>query len=323
MRKVFLFFILLGVVPLNLAAQDDDVYFIPKKNAATANSSSHDTRNRPTYYAGSNRDVDEYNRRGNHWSHYQKIGTDRQGNDIIEFKKGSGIYPDSMYIDTTFVGRYTDTILDGDDDFSYADRMRMWDGFYDPWYYSYRLRSPYYWNRFYGYGWNAWYGWPYAYRWPGYYGWYDPWYYPGWYGWGYPYYGGYWAGYWGGGYWPYHHIAVSRHDGPAGWRSYSFGNRADDRQRGGRRSFSPRSDNSMFRSRDYPRDSGVNSNVFRGRNGSFTGRNESPTRSYTPTPSFPSGGAFGSSGGSFGGGNAGGARSGGSFGGGGGRFGHR
>ena len=31
MRKVFLFFILLGVVPLNLAAQDDDVYFIPKK----------------------------------------------------------------------------------------------------------------------------------------------------------------------------------------------------------------------------------------------------------------------------------------------------
>ena len=197
MKKLFLLFVLAGAMPLSMMAQDDDLYFTPSKKAAKTSSS---VENKPAYYAGSNRDVDEYNRRGKFRSTYQKIGVDSLGNDIIEFQAGTGIYPDSTYVDTMWVSpkqKYQD-----DEDYAYSRRMSRWDGYYgwyDPWFYGHWGYRPW--------GYWGWYDpWYYSY-----YGWYDPWYYgyygyPWYYGWGpydpwyYGYYGYGWGGYPGGTY---------------------------------------------------------------------------------------------------------------------------
>ena len=100
MKKLVLMTVLAGALPLSIMAQDDDLYFTPKKSSETSS-----VVEKSTYYSGSDRNVDEYNRRGKYWSHYQKIGTDDKGNDIIQFTKGNGVYPESTYIDTTFVGK--------------------------------------------------------------------------------------------------------------------------------------------------------------------------------------------------------------------------
>ena len=197
MKKLFLLFVLAGAMPLSMMAQDDDLYFTPSKKAAKTSSS---VENKPAYYVGSNRDVDEYNRRGKFRSTYQKIGVDSLGNDIIEFQAGTGIYPDSTYVDTMWVSpkqKYQD-----DEDYAYSRRMSRWDGYYgwyDPWFYGHWGYRPW--------GYWGWYDpWYYSY-----YGWYDPWYYgyygyPWYYGWGpydpwyYGYYGYGWGGYSGGTY---------------------------------------------------------------------------------------------------------------------------
>lgn len=178
MKKIILCGLLSAMLPCQMLAQDD-MYFVPSKSAVAKKSSvqTHDDR---VTYSGSNRDVDEYNRNGKFWSHYQKIGTDEKGNDIIEFQKGRGVYPDSTYIDTTFVGRYYDTIAD-DGEYEYTARMSRWDGFYDPWFYSYRWQTYPYWHARRGW-YDPWYRGYSAFYDP----WYDPWYY-GYYGYGYPY----------------------------------------------------------------------------------------------------------------------------------------
>ena len=56
MKKFILISVLAGVLPLSMMAQDDDLYFTPKKDAATNSYSKYDN------YSGSNRNVDEYNR---------------------------------------------------------------------------------------------------------------------------------------------------------------------------------------------------------------------------------------------------------------------
>ncbi len=196
MKKIVLLSVLAGVMPLTIMAQDDDLYFTPNKAEVETNSYKNTDRT-PTYYSGSDRNVDEYNNYGRFWSKYQEIGSDSTGNDIIHFTSGRGVDSDSPYIDTTFVGKI---YVNGNDinDFSYTDRMYDFDGFYDPWFYTYRWGYGPYW-RYAGWYDPCWFdyaGWydpcfyggydPWFY---GYAGWYNPWYY-GWYGWGYPYYGG-------------------------------------------------------------------------------------------------------------------------------------
>ena len=271
MKKLFLFLAFAGVMPLSALGQDD-VYFTPAKSV-----SKNSRENSPTYYRGSNRSVDEYNRRGRLKSYYQKIGTDSLGNDIVTYQRMSGVSPDSIYIDTAYVYPGSASF---DDDYAYTRRMSRWDGFYDPWFYG-------------AYRWGSWYT-----------GWYDPWYYgySGWYGWGYPYYG------YGWGY-PYYYgsryyAGVS--GGTTGWRSwggpgsnrdYSNGSGIvsnNSRYTGGTTSRSR--SNRSFGSRDtYPSSSTMqNNSVF-----------NAPSRSA---------GSFG--GGSFGGGMPSGGMSSGSFGGG-------
>lgn len=317
MRKIMLAAVLAGMMPLALMAQDDDLYFTPKKKvAASTSAKSKVETDKPAYYVGSDRDVDEYNRRGQYWSHYQKIGTDEKGNDIIEFQKGRGVYPDSTYIDTTFVGRYYDTVVD-EDDYTYCRRMSRWDGWYDPWFYSYRWGYGPYWR---AYWYDPWY----------YGGWYDPWFDPWYYGygWGWPYYGGYWGCAWPyyGGYWC--------HAGGWGWPSYWGGGYithtgGNPRGLAGYRTWNGPNRGSTSGSMAPHGTTTSNRNGYTSRtnaNRSFGGRTDYSTRNTqsfgtrsnmpttgSSTPSF-GGGSFGSSRGSFGGGHS-------MSGGGGGRFG--
>ena len=314
MKKLLMLLVLASAMPLASMAQDDDVYFTPSKAPKEVKKAE-----KPTYYSGSNRDVDEYNRRGQLNSWYQKIGSDSLGNDIITFQGGPGVYPDSVYGDTAYV--YPGSArFSNDDDYTYTRRMSRWDGYYDPWFYS---------NYYYGpwrYGWyDPWYD-PWYY---GYTGWYDPWYYGygGWYGWGYPYYGWYNWG-WPGGRYVYNggHTGTANHWGN-GTRGFSrdgyvpvHGGRSANGDfwgyRGGNSNSTPSSQHRGNGTRAW-------SNNSDSRFGGARTRSENANN-------FPSSnmsrGSFGGGSGSFGGGSFGGAsRGGGSFGGsrGGGSFGGR
>lgn len=169
MRKCFFISVITMAVPLVSLAQDD-MYFVPKK-ADKIKSTLEYVSPRDTYYSGSDRNIDEYNRHG---STVTEI--DSTGNDVIDFDGLSGVYPDSVtayqdddYTYTRRMSRFDDYVW-ADSYWAgyYAGRSARW-GWYDPWYYG---------------------GWYYD---PWHYGWYDPWYYGyygyhGWYGhwWGHP-----------------------------------------------------------------------------------------------------------------------------------------
>lgn len=226
MKKLILFAALFGALPLQMMAQDDDMYYVPSKKHVSTSKVTPQSKSKQTgdYYIGTTRDVDEYNRHGKYWSHVQKIGTDSLGNDIVQLTEGRGVYPDSAYVDTTFLAKYlkdyTINNMDEDDEaYRYSREMNRWDfygdpfyyyhgywgrpygwygGYYDP-YWSYGWAPYGYYNPYWSYGWGGfydpyWYGPYYGYGCYGYYGynyfgycWYDPWYYGSYY---YPMYGG-------------------------------------------------------------------------------------------------------------------------------------
>lgn len=203
---------MVGLLPLTLWAQDDDMYFVPSKENVAKEARSYGLPQN-TYYSGSERSVDDYNRKA--WTTVSPV--DSAGNDIIDFSAVRGVYPDSSY-----------TVVE-DNDYQLTRRMSRFD--------DYAVREAY-WNGYRDATWTS----PWYY--PGRYSWYDPWYWDGWYG-GYyhPWYGGWYGGYYGyyrpwyGGYYSYyspryygrvHHTTtprmhVSRHTA-AGSRSYSNGN---------------------------------------------------------------------------------------------------
>ena len=188
---------LFAFLPFSLMAQDDDMYFVPTKENVAKEAKKYGMP-KDTYYSGSQRSVDDYNRRA--WSTVTPV--DSAGNDIIEFSAVRGVYPDSAYTEVQEDNDYqlTRRMSRFDD---YAPAQAYWDGYragrwsspwyssyyswYDPWYYD----SWYYWNDPWYY--TGWHG-----------GWYSPWYYGGWYSpWRYGYYGhrGWYGGGWyGGGY---------------------------------------------------------------------------------------------------------------------------
>ena len=154
-------FYLLTFLPSSLMAQDDDLYFVPKKKKVV----EHTERQYP-------------------------LVNDTLKNDVIDFTAEKGIYPDSVSEDfkiTKEMMRF--------DDYRLADNEAFWAGYQagrDTW----GWYSPWYYNRYGWYGgwYDPWYysSWRYGWYDPWYYGyagWYDPWYYRyGYYGWGYPYY---------------------------------------------------------------------------------------------------------------------------------------
>ena len=214
--KKFILLTAVAALPLGLMAQDDDMYFVPSKENVAQEAKTYGMP-KNTYYSGSQRSVDDYNRRV--WSSATPI--DSAGNDIINFSAVRGVYPDSSYVETSTA-----------DDYKYAKRLSRfegytspdvayWEGYRDgrytsPWYYSsyYSWYDPWYWDDpwYYGrYGWYGYYG-----------GWYHPWYYGGWYR---PYYYGGWYGsryYVRSHYRPVNRFHVSR-PASSGSRTYSRG----------------------------------------------------------------------------------------------------
>ena len=172
MKKLLLISMLIGAMPLALMAQDDDLYFVSKKKSVEKAIDNYGMP-RDTYYSGSDRSVDEYNRRTSHYEHLDSLSSD-----IIEFDGEKGVYPDSLASDyqvTKRLRRFEGYDITTNDAFWAGYRAGRYDsGWTSPWYYS----------RF---GWyDPWYD-----PWYGYAGWYGPWY-PGryyhYYGWRYPYY---------------------------------------------------------------------------------------------------------------------------------------
>lgn len=303
MKRIIFILVLVGAIPLSLLAQDDDMYYVPGKSQQSDKSDRQNESEQPTYYCGSDRDVDEYNRRGRVRSYYQKIGSDSLGNDIIEFHEGDGTYGSSGMNDTVYVYPGSEQYYDDSDfDYTYSRYLGRFDGFYgwyDP-YFSFYWRGPYWWG--YDYYWYD----------PLYYGYYSPWY---WYGWHSPYYYG-WHGWHG---WrPSYYYSYSR---PTGTTNHSTGSWHSSGRRtsgfsGYRGSYRNTSSSFGNRNNGYRRPSGNTNSRFgfggqrRTNNSSTVSRPASRPQS---TPSSVTRGSFGGSrgGGSFGGSRGGGGRSGG------------
>ena len=166
MKKLLLFSMLVIALPQTMSAQDDDLYFVPKKTTAPEVAQDRFGMPKDTYYSGSDRSVDEYNRRFK--SRVEVLDGDTTKNDIIDFSAEKGVYPDSLQIEdyklTKRMSRFEDYRLADNAAFwaGYDAGRRDW-GWHSPWYYS-------------SYGWyDPWY---YS-SWRWYDPWYDPWYYSG------------------------------------------------------------------------------------------------------------------------------------------------
>lgn len=326
MKKMVLLAVLFAAMPLMSMAQDDDLYFNPKLEAKKAAAEREkEAKEIAAHYSGSKRNVDEYNRHGRFISQFQKVGTDSLGNDIITFRIGKGVAPDSIYDDAAFVQKYIDQ--NADEDFAYTRGFSRWDGYYNPWFYDYYGVGPYYWR-------SAYWGWRNPWRYGYYAGWYDPWFdpfydpwyygYAGWYGgWYDPWFYG-WGGYWGGCYSPwywggpiYSHVSYRGYNsgGYAGNRSFRF-NGTNANAGGFGNGYSYRSDaNRRFGSRSdsqnrFNTTRSNNSNRSTFNNSNFGGFGNRSGASFGGGGARSGGAGFG--GGSFGGG---GGRSGGGFGG--------
>ena len=118
MNKLFLTLVLLSMPSFTMMAQDDDLYFVPKKVVET-NHSIADRTGKPTYYIGSNRNIDEYNHRGKFRNRYGRIESDSLSDDIIDYDSGRVIYSDAIY--------------NYEDDYAYCRRMSRFDDYYG-WY---------------------------------------------------------------------------------------------------------------------------------------------------------------------------------------------
>ena len=310
MKRLLLISVITGLLPLSMVAQDDDLYFVPKKKSVEKVTDNYGMPS-GVYYSGSDRSIDEYNRRT--MSHVEMIGNDSTLNDTISFSAEKGVYPNDSISDEDFkltkkMSRF--------DDYRISDNAAFWAGYeagrYDwawhsPWYYTrYGWYDPWYYGRwgwrdpwYYGYSWySPWYSSWYS---PYYYGWYDPWYY------GYAWYGPYYYGWYSGGAGRHYANSIGagtiRRDGVtysgnrrsgASARYSNDGRRADLNNR----TVNGNSRNGRNRNRSYENSRSNNGN-YNNNNSSFGG---SRGNSGSFSGSRSSGGSF-SGGGSFGGGS--------------------
>lgn len=313
MVKWFLPFYLFTFLPLSMMAQDDDdMYFVPTKKAVERQQQTYGVP-QYTYYPGSTRNVDEYNRRFQpEMIDTAMIDTLAQDYELTQkMSRWEGYEPSPSYWDG-----YADGRRDGawHSPWFYNSLYPWYDAYwYDPWYmdrwYLYRgVYDPWYW----GYGYY------------GYASWYGPWY--GGYGYYGPYYGGY--AYSTGTTGTQNHGKIN-YNGPRGISNgrsttYSAGTFG-----GSRTGSLNRSTGTLGSRQNATRNSSATTTAGRTTNayGNFGGNRarsanttpSTPTRTYTPATSSSSSGM--SSGGSFGGSRSSGGGS--SSGGGGGRFGGR
>ena len=180
MKTRTLLWMLLALLPVISFAQEDDMYFVPKKSKTTQTATSATQATGPArqtvparrvteqpaeYYTGPLRDVDEYNRR-TPTGRNVTINTETDTFQVDESQltlneKGQYVLSPGV------TGLNEEPAPLYDDDYAYSARLA----------------------RFHGYGYYPWYS--------IYDPWYDPWYYDPW------YYG--WGGYYGGGWYRPHH----------------------------------------------------------------------------------------------------------------------
>ena len=317
MKKLLLISVLFGLMPLSMAAQVDDLYFVPKKKSATKVTDNYGLP-REVYYSGSDRSVDEYNRRV---SHYDLIAKDSTLNDSIHFSAEKGVYPDSTLNEDFEITRKMSRF----DDYRIADNEAFWAGYeagrydwgwhspwyytrfgwYDPWYYHWYWNDPWYYSGYYGW-YGGWYGFGYY---PFYSSWYGPWYYDRFY-------------YYGGGYIGRVHSASTIGGGTIRRDGLSYGRHQSSSIARNSSRMSEVRRRTMSGHTGYSQSNASRSNSVR------SGRSQNSTIYNTPRSSSNNSGGFGGSrssgsfssgGGSFGGGS----RSTGGGGGGGGRVGGR
>ena len=316
MKRLLLISMFAGMLPMTMAAQDDDLYFVPKKKSAEKVTDNYGI---PTdvYYSGSDRSIDEYNRRLK--SRVEMIGGDSTLCDTISFSAEKGVYPNDSISDEDFkltkkMSRF--------DDYRISDNEAFWAGYaagrYDwawhsPWYYTrYGWYDPWYYSRW------RWYD-PWYYDW--YYGWYDPWYDPWYYGYGW--YSGWYApryyGWYSGGSVGRHYAntigaGTIRRDGGThmGYRRsgsssrYANGSRMSSELRNRTVNGNSRNGrvNRSSASRNYD-SSNYNRGTFSGNTGSYSS-SRGNGGSFSSSSSRSSGGFGGGGGGSRGGGGGGG-----------------
>ncbi len=273
------------------AHAQDDMYFVPKKKSKATIVK---TRTSQTSHSGSDRDVDEYNRR-----YDVSVDTDSVGNEVVTFDGATAAYLDTSnndYAYTRQMSRFDDyewnqAYREGYSDGRYDSWWMSGNLYYDPWYYD-----PWHYNRFgFSWGYHGWHiGWDYGWSYPGW--WHRPPY------WHYPSFGGV-------SYRPYKGVTGTRNKGTfrnnrdgkfsASKGSFSNGKTTDNRNRG------------TFNNNRSNRNNNFNNSNYN--NGSFNSNRNSSFGS-----SNSSFGSNRSGGGSFGGSRSsggGGSRSGGSFGG--------
>ena len=293
MKKLLLISLFAGVLPLSMTAQVDDLYFVPKKKSVEK-VTDHYGMPKDVYYSGSNRSIDDYNRRT--ISHYEPIGADSIMNDTISFIAEKGVYPDSIatedFVITKKMSRF--------DDYDVTDNAAFWAG-YEAGRYDWGWHSPWYYSRF---GWyDYWYD-PWYYRWydPYYYSWYGGWYgswYSSWYSpWHYSWYGHNWynVGYydWVGSGGRYHYTptigaGTIRRDGT----TYGSRNSSIARNSSRMNELRNRTVSGNSRNGNYSR----NSNGYRNNNSSFNGSRSGSNSSFSGSRSSSGGGSFSGGGG--------------------------
>ena len=110
MKRLMMSLLLLGALPFTMAAQDDDMYFVPTKENKAKEALDYGMPSN-TYYSGSSRSVDDYN----HYIRSSVTPIDSTGNDIIDFSAVRGVYPDSTYQEATEDYKYTRRMTRFDD----------------------------------------------------------------------------------------------------------------------------------------------------------------------------------------------------------------
>ena len=195
--------IALSFVPLFSMAQDDDMYFVSRKQAAKNadkklyESFRKDPDRQYSVYGNSSVSDDDYNRRGvlSNARYQTSGGSDMDTLFVTSDSVRLAGTTDSLVHKSKKVKIYSD--IDDLEDYYYSRRMARLHRF---------AHSPYYWDLYCGsYWYDPWYDpWFYHHGWGWYNSWYDPYFYGySWYGWNY-WYDGWYAGY-GPHYWRYHH----------------------------------------------------------------------------------------------------------------------
>ena len=301
--------LLIACLPWLAMAQNDDLYFVPKKEkkAETKTEVRQVTRQTTTTttttasvppattvvvkdVTGKTRDIDEYNRRY----------TSRENTFSMQ--------NDTLYIEEKPYGErgeWVNGFEGSQDDYEYAMRIVR---FRSP-AYAIPISSPLYWDVVYGaypsWDWNVYDDGLYAYVFPTYtnplwwdwrwnwsiagprwgygWGWHSPWYYGGWYS-SY-WYGGYWGG-WYAGYWgPWHHHPYP-YWGGGGWHHshYSYNNRRGEigmPRRGGNYSSTRPVTNNSYRRAAYDRNGRTGGRVVSGTRNAGTSVRDGRTSGYT------------------------------------------